>query len=102
MAAPERFADYLIVFTRRRYAIFDSQGGQLAAPVVLTDAWADDEIEYRTLLAALRALWQRLGPQVDRMVLVVRGDSRRVIEQLTGHRKADDDHLRRLRDEAWQ
>ena len=102
MAAPERFADCLIVFTRRRYAIFDSQGGRLAAPVTLTDAWADDEIEYRTLLAALRALWQRLGPQVDRMVLVVRGDSRRVIEQLTGHRNADDDHLRRLRDEAWQ
>lgn len=102
MSSPERFADYLIVFTRRRYAIFDSQGSRLAAPVVLTDAWADDEIDYRTLLAAVRALWQRLGPQVDRRVLVVRGDSRRVIEQLTGHRKADDDHLRRLRDEAWQ
>jgi ribonuclease HI len=69
---------------------------------MLTDAWADDEIEYRTLLAALRALWQRLGPQVDRTVLVVRGDSRMVIEQLTGNRKADDDHLRRLRDEARQ
>jgi hypothetical protein len=35
-------------------------------------------------------------------VLVVRGDSRRVLEQLAGNRKADDDHLRRLRDEARQ
>jgi hypothetical protein len=70
----------------------------------LAEPWADDEIReaYRTLLTALHSLWQRLGPHVDRTVLVVRGDSRMVIEQLMGNRKADDDHLRRLRDEARQ
>jgi ribonuclease HI len=101
-AEPERFADYLIVFSRRRYAVFDNQGGRMTASVTLDEPWAEDEIEYRTLLAALHFLWQRLGPQVARTVVVVRGDSRMVIEQLTGNRKAGGDPLRRLRDEARQ
>jgi ribonuclease HI len=99
---PERHADFLIVFTRRRYAVFDNQGSRAGGVSHLSEPWAEDEVEYRTLLAALRSLWQRLGPRVDRTVLVVRGDSRTVIEQLTGDRRPEGDHLRQLRDEARQ
>jgi ribonuclease HI len=99
---PERFADYLIIFTRRRYAIFDDEGSKVVAPTTLAEPMADDEIEYRTLLAALRGLWQKLGARAARTVLVIRGDSRTVIDQLLGQRKPEDEHLRGLRDEARQ
>lgn len=102
MTEPERFADYLIVFTRRRYAIFDDEGGQVATPATLAEPMPEAETEYRALLAALRVLWQKLGAQVSLTVLVVRGDSRMVIDQLLGHRQPGDEHLRRLRDEARQ
>ena len=101
-ADPERFADYLIIFTRRRYAIFDDEGGKVVAPTTVAEPMAEAETEYRSLLAALRVLWQRLGAQAAFTVLVVRGDSRTVIEQMTGHRQPEDEHLRRLRDEARQ
>lgn len=104
MTEPERFADYLIVFSRRHSAIFDNQGGRVAAPAALAESRDEDEFReaYRTLLAALRALWQRLGPRVGQTVLVIRGDSRTVIDQVLGQHQPEDDHLRRLRDEARQ
>ena len=102
MAEPERFADYLIIFTRRRYVIFDDQGSRVVAPTTLAEPMANNEIEYRTLLAALHVLWERLGSQVSLTVLVIRGDSRTVIDQVLGHRKPEDEDLRRFRDEARQ
>ena len=102
MTEPERFADYLVIFTRRRYAIFDDEGGRVVTPTTLQEPMAENEIEYRTLLAALRGLWQKLGARVALTVLVVRGDSQMVIDQVLGQRKPEDEHLRRLRDEARQ
>ena len=102
MTEPERFADYLLIFTRRRYAIFDDEGGRVVAPTTLAGPMGDNEIEYRTLLAALRGLWQKLGARAALTVLVVRGDSQTVIDQVLGYRKPEDEHLRQLRDETRQ
>jgi hypothetical protein len=99
---PEHSADYLLVFTRRRFAIFDDQGGKIGGASPLEGPWAEAEEDYQTLLAALRLLWRRLGPQVNHSVLVVRGDRALVLDHLAGQREPEDDAQRRLRDEARQ
>ena len=102
MAEHEREADYLILFTAGQYAVFDDRGGTVAPVSTVEVSGADDQAAYRTLLEALRSLWQRLGAQVAKKVLVVRGDRQPVIEQLLGKQKPADEVHQRLRDEAWQ
>ena len=103
-------ADYLIVFDGGSrgnpgagygsYAIFDgTQPGRvqrLEFPGTLTN----NEAEYNTLIAALAALAQRLGPGAAQGSVEVRGDSQLVIQQLLGHWKATDGRMRALRDQA--
>jgi len=74
----------------------------LIPPFGVAGAAVASSLAYGVHFALSLAAYRRLSGGSIWEAVVVRGDSRRVIEQLTGHRKADDDHLRRLRDEAWQ
>jgi ribonuclease HI len=63
----------------------------------------NNEAEYKTIIAALDALLERLaGMQVDpgQVELEIKGDSRLVIQQLNGGWKAKNPRMRELRDHA--
>ena len=60
----------------------------------------NNEAEYHTLINALSALAERLGPRAAHTSLEVRGDSQLVIQQVLGAWKARDERMRALRDQA--
>ncbi len=63
----------------------------------------NNEAEYKTLIAGLKALHRRIQETHSRaedIDLVIRGDSLLVIEQLKGRWKVRDARMRRLHDEA--
>jgi probable phosphoglycerate mutase len=56
----------------------------------------NNQAEYRTLIAALSDLRNRLGSQADRAAVTVHGDSKLVIEQVSGRWKVRNAELRPL------
>lgn len=63
----------------------------------------NNEAEYKALLAAIEDLLDHLKPlEIDPadVRLVIKGDSRLVIEQISGSWKAKDERMRALRDEV--
>jgi len=103
-------ADFLIVFDGGSrgnpgagygsYAVFE---GTQPAPVQrleFSDNMTNNEAEYHTLLAALKALAGELGRQAPQTSLEVRGDSQLVIQQVLGNWKAKDERMRDLRDQV--
>ena len=103
-------ADFLIVFDGGSrgnpgpgygsYAVFDgTQAGQVQR-LEFPHSMTNNEAEYLTLIAALAALAERLGPLAEKRSLEVRGDSQLVIQQVVGHWKAKDERMRSLRDQA--
>jgi len=112
MPAHETSADYMIVFDGGTsggnpglgygsYAIFDARGTQRVLRHLEFGASAtNNEAEYNTLLAALADLRERLKQQVAQTVIVIRGDSRLVIAQVTGEWEARDERMTTLRDAA--
>jgi probable phosphoglycerate mutase len=82
------------------YAVFDRGGAGQVTRASFDGALTNNEAEYLTLLAALRALTQRLGGAVAQTSVEVRGDSSLVIEQVSGSWKAKDERMRALRDDV--
>jgi ribonuclease HI len=103
-------ADFLIVFDGGSlgnpgagygsYAIFEGTQPGHVRRLEFPNPTTNNEAEYQTLLAALRALADRLGERAAQASLEVRGDSQLVIEQVLGHWKAKDERMRGLRDEV--
>ena len=60
------------------------------------DRVTNNQAEYRTLIAALEDLRQRLGNAVGRTDVAIRGDSRLVIEQVCGRWKVKNAELQPL------
>ena len=56
----------------------------------------NNQAEYRTLIAALEALIERLGPDARGASVTVRGDSKLVIEQVAGRWKVKNIELKPL------
>jgi probable phosphoglycerate mutase len=56
----------------------------------------NNQAEYRTLITALEDLLARLGSRANESTVVVRGDSKLVIEQLAGRWKIKNAELRSL------
>ena len=56
----------------------------------------NNQAEYRTLIAALEDLIERLGPDAGNADLTVRGDSKLVIEQVAGRWKVKNVELKSL------
>jgi len=82
------------------YALFDRGGPGQVTRASFEGSLTNNEAEYLTLLAALRALAARLGTKTGQTTLEVRGDSSLVIEQVSGKWKARDERMRQLRDEV--
>jgi ribonuclease HI len=103
-------ADYLIVFDGGSlgnpgagygsYAIFEGTQPGYVQRLEFSSPTTNNEAEYQTLLAALRALADRLGERAASASLEVRGDSQLVIEQVVGHWKAKDERMRGWRDDV--
>lgn len=103
-------ADYLVVFDGGSlgnpgqgygsYALFEGNRPGAAQRLTFPGSLTNNEAEYMTLLAALRALLDRLGDDAEGRTLEVRGDSALVIQQVLGAWKAKDDRMRALRDEV--
>jgi probable phosphoglycerate mutase len=101
-------ADFLIVFDGGSlgnpgagygsYAFFEgSQPGRVQR-LEFPNPTTNNEAEYQTLMTALRALADQLGPRAAGASLEVRGDSQLVIQQVLGHWKAKDARMHALRD----
>jgi probable phosphoglycerate mutase len=56
----------------------------------------NNQAEYRTLIAALEELIDRLGPDARNAAVTVRGDSKLVIEQVAGRWKVKNVELKSL------
>lgn len=103
-------ADFLLVFDGGSrgnpgagygsYAIFDGTQPAQVQRLEYPDPMTNNEAEYETLIRALAALAERLGPLAVQASLEVRGDSQLVIQQVLGHWKAKDERMRHLRDQA--
>ena len=108
----ERQADFMIVFdggsqgnpgpAYGSYAIVNDKGDIKVERLKFDEPMTNNEAEYHTLLAAVRALQQRVAGRVGHIVVVVRGDSQLVIEQVSGRWQVKQAHLRPLCDEARQ
>ncbi len=103
-------ADYLIVFDGGSrgnpglgygsYAVFEGTTPGQVQRLEFPSSLTNNEAEYRTLISALAALAERLGPRAAGTTLEVRGDSQLVLQQVVGHWKAKDERMRQLRDQA--
>jgi len=108
----ERRADFMLVFdggsqgnpgpAYGSYAIVDDKGEVKVERLSFDVPLTNNEAEYHTLLAAIRALQRRVGGRAGRVVVVVRGDSQLVIEQVSGNWQAKEPRMRQLADEARQ
>lgn len=102
--------DYLIVFDGGSrgnpgagygsYAIFDARGDGLPVRLEFPGEVTNNEAEYMTLLAALRDLRRRLGHSTGHLAIKILGDSRLVIQQVSGAWQTKEPRLRALRDEV--
>jgi ribonuclease HI len=84
------------------YIITLPDGRELRRPVDFRGNLTNNEAEYRTLIAALRAVHGLFAADVALVDLEVRGDSQLVGEQLQGTWKATDPRMRALRDQALE
>ncbi len=103
-------ADFIVVFDGGSqgnpgagygsYAIFAHGGAGQVTRASFAGSLTNNEAEYLTLLAALRALREQIGARVQQTTVEVRGDSSLVIEQVSGKWKAKDERMRGLRDDV--
>jgi ribonuclease HI len=108
----ERNADFMIAFdggsqgnpgpAYGSYALVNDKGDVTLERLNFDEPLTNNEAEYHTLLAALRALRQRVSGRIGHVVVVVRGDSQLVINQVSGEWQVKEPRLRPLCDEARQ
>jgi ribonuclease HI len=102
--------DYLIVFDGGShgnpgpgygsYVIFDARGEGRPVRLEFPGEVTNNEAEYQTLLAALRDLQRRVGNSSGQLALKILGDSRLVIQQVSGAWQTKEPRLRALRNEV--
>ena len=81
------------------YAIAESGGQPLVTRLEFSangEIVTNNQAEYRTLISALESLIDRLGADAPRAQVTVRGDSKLVIEQVSGRWKVKNAELRPL------
>jgi len=108
----EREADFMIVFdggsqgnpgpAYGSYALVNARGDIQVERLTFDQPLTNNEAEYHTLLTALHALQRRVSGRVGRVVVVIRGDSQLVIEQVSGRWQVREARLRPLCDEIQQ
>lgn len=108
----ERQADFMLVFdggsqgnpgpAYGSYALVNDKGDIKIERLQFDQPLTNNEAEYHTLLTALRALQQRVAGRIGHVVVVVRGDSQLVVNQVSGQWQVKEPRLRALCDDARQ